>query len=340
LPKKKTVCIVWAPSSSRMDTLSAELNARKFYLTFRYGPRYFAPLRYLVLFFRTGLLLLGNDPDVIIAQNPPIFCPLTCMLYAFLFRKKVVVDHHAVWSIKTFANSPLRKPIRFFEKLVCRAALSNTTPHPGWESEFRKLGARHVLTVYDFVPSALPRMDVKEKYLENSTKFLLLAPHGGHELERIENEVLATERLPRITLLITGPPSKLSPRLNRIGLPPNVRYIGFLPFSEYSALLSSTDIGLNISDEPMTISHCLLQFASSGIPAISSRQKVVEDLFGNSLCYVDSSQVEDIASCIEQLTTNPSALGEFKSRIERKQVEFESMHEKAMALLKASLEDS
>jgi glycosyltransferase involved in cell wall biosynthesis len=333
---KKIVCVVWAPSSSRMDDFSAELGARRFYLTFRYGPRFLAPLRYLILFFSTGLLLIRNNPSVILAQNPPTTCPLTCLLYASIFRKKVIIDHHAVWAIKTFGNSSLKKPILFLEKLASRWAFANTTPHPKWSEEFQKLGAKRVLTIYDFVQTESGGMKdgTREKYLDKGTDFLALAPHGGHELERIENEVEAMRSLPKITSLLTGPPAKLSGRLAKANLPKNVHYLGFLPFSEYSKILDSIDVGLNVSDEPYTISHCLLQFASRAVPAISTRQEAVEELFGDSLYYLRSSMTKDIEQGLLTLTSSPELRGEYSSRLAAKQSEFESKHTQAMQSLK------
>jgi hypothetical protein len=334
--KQKIACVVWAPSSSRMDALSSELNGERLYLSFRYGPSYLAPLRYVVLFFWTLILLAARNPDVVLSQNPPTICPLICLFYGKVFRKKVVIDHHAVWSVKTFGNSPLRKPIRLLELVTCRSAFANTTPHPIWSQQFQEMGGRRVLTIFDYVPTENPSVDAskRERFLDQNSKYLLLAPHGGHELERMENEITAVQNLPSVVLLVTGPPSKLSKRLNKIKLPSNVRYLGFLPVSEYFEILDSTDIGLSISDEPFTISNCLLQFASRSIPAISSRQEAVVALFGDSLFYAVSSSSKDVEIAIKEMISEPSRMDEFRKTIALKQREFTAKHESAMKSLK------
>lgn len=86
------LCLAWAPFGHRMDELAEIVGGVRVSLTVLYGPRYLAPIRYLALTFWTLLVLFVRAPDVVYAQNPPVFCPLVCLLYARISRRKLVAD--------------------------------------------------------------------------------------------------------------------------------------------------------------------------------------------------------------------------------------------------------
>lgn len=305
-----------------MDELAEALGAERKDLTFLFGPRYLAPIRYVVLFFRTGFVLLKKRPEVIVAQNPPIFLALTCFPYCKLWKKRLFIDHHAVWSTKTLGKGFIGKNIRRLERYASSHVQGNTTPHPAWTRELTELGARNVLTVYDHVgvvPSA--KENIREKY--SLREKVVLAPHGGHPLEQIEAEIEAMRKIDSVSLIISGPESKMKKRIEKIKLPSNVIYAGFLPKSEYQQLESAVDIGLSVTDEPFTLSHSLLEFASLGIPIISSRQSVVEELFGDSVMYVESSKPKDVELALRTLATDNELLTHYKEKIRNKYKELE-----------------
>ena len=51
--RPRVVVFLWAPFGFRADELAEALGARRESITLLYGPRYFAPIRYLALFFKT-----------------------------------------------------------------------------------------------------------------------------------------------------------------------------------------------------------------------------------------------------------------------------------------------
>ena len=316
---QKILCLVWAPFSSRMDELSHEIGGIRFNVTFLYGHKYLAPLRYSLLAIKTAYLLLKERPDVVYAQNPPVFCPLVCIPYCKIWKKKLVVDHHAVWSIKTFHGGILGRSIRRLEAFVSSHAYLNTAPHSLWADELKKLGANDVLVVYDYVESSnvQPDEDIRRKYSLKRT-YLALAPHGGHPLERIESLVEAARHIDSMMLLLSGSESKLRARMEKIDFGDNERYLGFLERDEYEKLKASVDLGLSITDEPFTISHTLLEFASYSVPVISSNQAAVRELFGDSLLYVDSSEPSVVGKAIRTILGNPEDLKLYGEKIKAK----------------------
>jgi glycosyltransferase involved in cell wall biosynthesis len=163
---------------------------------------------------------------------------------------------------------------------------------------------------------------------------LAVASHGGHPLERLEVEAAAVgkERSSGVSLVVSGPKEKLERRFAALSLPPNVRYAGFLKREVYESLKASADFAVNITDEPYTLSHVLFEFAASSLPVVSSKEEAVEELFGDSLLYADST-VEDVAEKVRLLSSGPMR-AEWAAKVRRKQEELTRMHEQEVSALR------
>jgi glycosyltransferase involved in cell wall biosynthesis len=303
-------------------------------ITVLYGPRYFAPVRYLALFFKTLMILSRARPSIVYAQNPSVFCPLTCLFYCRLTGSRLVIDHHSIWSVKTLGGrSPLSRAIAFLERVVSRAADANTAPHSLWARMLERMGARNVLVYHDYVPSNKHVRDQALRREFAQGEILAVSSHGGHPLERLELEAAAAgiDIDAGVSLVVSGPVEKLQARFASLRLPPNVKYAGFLKRDVYESLKASADFAINITDEPYTLSHVLFEFAASSLPTISSKEKVVEELFGDSLLYADST-VGDVAEKIRELCS-ASTRERWVARVKRKQEELTSMHEDEVSAL-------
>ncbi len=329
----RVLVILWGPFGHRADELAEAVGGTRRSITLFYGPRYLAPIRYAALFLRTLVLLGMEDPEVVYAQNPPVFCPLTCLLFCRLRGRRLVVDHHSVWRVKTLRGA-VGTLIGLIEGLVSRAAYANTAPHDVWARELRGMGARNVLVVHDHVKrNPYSRDDaVRARYLNGG--FLAIASHGGHWLERIESEVGAAAATPGLTLVLTGPEEKLKARFAPLNLPPNVRYLGLLPMRDYLALKASCDFALNITDEPHTLSHVIFEYIASGLPVISSKQEVVEGVFGDALLYVDESGAGEVAAKVHELLASKELMEQYHSRATSKHLQLESVRRDEVSRLR------
>ena len=332
----RILVILWGPFGHRADELAKAVGGKRQSITLFYGPRYLAPIRYVALFLRTLVLLHMEDPDVVYAQNPPVFCPLTCMLFCWLRGRRLVVDHHSVWRIKTLGGV-MGALIGFIEGVVSREAYVNTAPHDVWAKELKGMGARNVLVVHDHVERNPYARDnaVRNRYGANG--FLAIASHGGHRLERIESEVGAAAATSGLTLVFTGPEEKLKARFASLRLPANVRYLGLLPMRDYLALKASCDFALNITDEPYTLSHVIFEYLASGIPVVSSRQKVVEDVFGDALLYVDDSGAGKVAAKVQELLASKELMEQYRQRMASKYLQLESARREEVSRLRSIL---
>jgi glycosyltransferase involved in cell wall biosynthesis len=328
--------ILWGPFGHRADELAEAVGGTRRSITLLYGPRYLAPLRYLALFFRTLILLRAEDPDIVYAQNPPVFCPLACLLYFRLRGRRLVVDHHSVWRVKTLGGVA-GALIGRIERLVSREAYANTAPHDVWARELGDMGARNVMVVHDHVERNPHTRDSAVRARYGADRFLAIASHGGHPLERIESEVGAAAATPGLTLVLTGPEEKLKARFASLKLPANARYLGLLPMTDYLALKASCDFALNITDEPFTLSHVIFEYLASGLPVISSRQEVVEDIFGDALLYADKSDSGEVAAKVQELLASKSLLEQYRERVASKYLQLESARTAEVTRLRSAL---
>ncbi len=194
--------------------------------------------------------------------------------------------------------------IGFLEGVVSRSADGNTTPHRFWADRLRAMGARNVLVVHDFVERNPNARDEALRRGFTDRPMVAICSHGGHPLERIEAEASGVGQVPSVELLITGPKEKLEHRLSGRDLPANARYLGFLPRQTYESLKASADMAVNITEEPYTLSHVLLEYAASALPIVSSRQEVLEEFFGDALLYTDSVDADEIARKVRMLLDN------------------------------------
>jgi glycosyltransferase involved in cell wall biosynthesis len=332
----RTVCLVWAPFSDRMDELALSIGGERKNFQAGYLPRYLAPLKYLLFIMMTQIYLLRKKPNVVCAQNPPIFCPLACVPYCRLTGARLIVDHHNIWSVKVFGGSRVSYLFRLFERILAVFADVNTVPHRVWKEALERLSAKQVLTVHDYV-EANPYPPSREIRGRVSSEGLvgIASGHQGYPLERVEAEALAAESVEGITLAITGPPARLEPRITTLGRLQRVRYLGYLPKHEYDALKASCDLALNITDEPFTVNHVLFEYAAASLPTISSKREVIEAVFGDSLLYVTSSDRAEVAAKLRMLVNDPQLLSEYKTRISRKFAQLREMRSAELSLLKS-----
>jgi glycosyltransferase involved in cell wall biosynthesis len=250
------------------------------------------------------------------AQNPPVFCPLTCLLYCRASGARLVIDHHSIWRVKTLGGGPASRLLGFLEGVVARTAYANTAPHRFWADKLKAMGARRVEVVHDFVERNPNQRDESLRTRFAKEPVVAMCSHGGHPLERIESEAAAVGQVDGVALLITGPPAKLERRLSQYKMPANVKYLGFLQRQTYEALKASVDMAVNVTDEPYTLSHVLLEYAASSVPVISSRQEVLDDFFGDALLYTDSTEPAAIAEKVDQFKDR-AVREEYRTRIAR-----------------------
>ena len=311
------IAIAWAGTSGRLDELAREINAQRKNIDIGKVPKILAPFKYVIFFWMTQILLFSRRPSVVYCQNPPVFAPFACIPYCVTSGSRLVIDHHNVWSVKTFGTSSLSKALRALEHMAARVAFLNTVPHDYWRDVISQQFSGRALTIHDHVE--------RNRYSRNSSLRMKVAASGLIGMaaslsfqERIEVEAIGVEMIEGATLAITGPPERLGSRLKHLGNLQKVKFLGYLPMPAYEELKASCDFGLNITDEPFTVNHTLFEYAAAGLPVISTRSEVIEAVFRDSILYVEESEPRAVARRVAEFVNNPSRLEEFRNRISRR----------------------
>jgi glycosyltransferase involved in cell wall biosynthesis len=326
--------VAWAPFSPTLVEVGSIVGGRVVFLNVLFGKKLAAPLRYTWLALRTLSLLRTERPKVVLAQNPPIFLPLLLVLTKRFYKFRLMVDHHAVWSMKTLRQPFLSQGIAFLERFVSKRADSNMSPNNNWTRELRARGARDPFTYHDFVP----RPTIGESQSQTSNwapfplpphRFLVIAAHGGHPQELLEEEVAAIAGLDGYLLVITGKREKLGHRIAKMNTPSNVIYPGYLDDARYEALKRNADVALSLSTELNTVPHAIHEYLAYGIPTIVLKDSLLRSLFDSAIIEIDDARPETVRRALARITED-SAL--------RKQL-FENIDQNYEARSKMHLEE-
>ena len=303
--RSQLLLVAWAPFSPTLVEVGSLVGGRVVFLNVLFGKKIAAPLRYAFLALRTLSLLRRERPRLVLAQNPPIFLPLLLVLVRRLNRFKLVVDHHAVWSMKTIRAPFLSQGIAALERFVAKEADANMSPNNSWTRELQVRGATDAFTYHDFIPRSTAttrRAEEWAPYPLPPHRFLVIAAHGGHPQELLEEEVKAIEGLDDYLLVITGKREKLGRRIARLNHQRNIIYPGYLDDAHYEALKRSADAALSLSTELNTVPHAVHEFLALGIPTIVLKDPLLRSLFQGAILEIDNADPETVRVALRRVT--------------------------------------
>jgi len=311
------------------------------YLNILFGKRWAAPFRYILLALKTFRVLRKERPSGVFAQNPPIFCPLAIIASRWTLGFKLIVDHHAVWSIKSIREPFLSQTIAGLEKFVVKRAEANITPNENWTRQFREMGARNAFTYHDFLQRKEGRTELASSIQDRLPphRFLIIAAHGGHPKELLEEEVAAVQGLDDYLLVITGRREKIGHRLAKLNLSGNVVYAGYLDQADYESLKLTADAALSLSDEPNTVPHAIHEFLSYGIPTIVLKDDLLRSIFNGAIVEVDNSLPESIRNSLRRVCEDPTFRAKMVQNIDSNYEKRLNMHYNEISKLRNVLSD-
>jgi glycosyltransferase involved in cell wall biosynthesis len=298
--------VAWAPFSPTLVEVGSLLGGRVVLLNVLFGKKLAAPLRYALLSVRTLALLAKERPNVVLSQNPPIFLPLLLVLVKGLYKFKLVVDHHAIWSMKTLRQPFLSQGIAVTESFVSKRADANMSPNNNWTRELRARGANDPFTYHDFIPkSPLTETERNRESVGLSLpphRFLIIAGHGGHPQELLEDEVTAIRGLEDYVLVVTGRPEKLRERIARLNPPGNIVYPGYLDDAQYDVLKRNAHVALSLSTELNTVPHAIHEYLAYSVPTVVLRDSLLRSLFDGAIVEVSDARPETIKMVLSRIT--------------------------------------
>lgn len=321
-PRKRSIplLIAWAPFSPTLVEVGALVGGRVVFLNALFGRKIAAPLRYMFLSARTLSLIGKQRPRVVLAQNPPIFLALLLVLVRRFYRFRLVVDHHAIWSMKTLRQPLLSQGIAALERFVSKRADANMSPNNSWTTELRARGATDPFTYHDFIPKSTPtpnRVMVWSSVPLPPHRFLVIAAHGGHPQELLEDEIRAVGSLEDYLLVVTGKREKLAQRVEKSNPPENVIYPGYLDDARYESLKRSADVALSLSTELNTVPHAIHEFLAYGTPTIVLRDPLLRSLFDGAIVEIDDARPQTVREALRRITEDSEFRRHLSENIDR-----------------------
>jgi len=338
----RLLLVAWAPFSPTLVEVGALVGGRVVFLNVLFGKKLAAPLRYMFLALRTLSLLGRERPRVVLAQNPPIFLPLLLVLVRPLYGFRLIVDHHAVWSMKTLRQPFLSQGIGALEAFVSKKANANMSPNNNWTRELRARGANDAFTYHDFIPKPTITKGENRKsdwapFPLPPYRFLVIAGHGGHPQELLEEEVDAIRGLDSYILVITGKREKLAHRISKTNPPRNLIYPGYLNDARYEALKRSADAALSLSAELNTVPHAIHEYLADGIPTIVLKDPLLRSLFNSAIVEIENGRPETVRTALRKVTEDPAFLAELHKNRDRNYEKRSRAYEEEVSKLKQVL---
>jgi len=340
----RILCITWSPKGSRrMHDLRSLLGAEIWNYSIFYKVKALSIIKYPFQAIMTFRKLLKTQPDVVVVQNPPIFAPLTCLIYSKFYTAKIVIDHHLIWSMSGFINNPiLKSAIRAVEEFCVKEASLNTTYSDDWEHELTEIGAKNALTIYDFVDKTWvgeADLSIREKFPKDK-KIIVMACGTGHSLEHPDLLIESSKDLSNLVTAITGDSNYLRAQIDKarnLGIK-NVIFTGFLRDREYRGLIATCDFVANISDEPYGIPHTITEGLAAGRPVITSGNPSIRKLLGQDYSLiVPHNDIENIRKVISIALKRQE---EFKRQANRLYMQLKEKRERQLERLLKFLDAS
>lgn len=152
-----------------------------------------------------------------------------------------------------------------------------------------------------------------------------IAPRYGLETAIRALPLLVTS-IPNISLVIIGPEAQHKDQLKllveKLGQSSHTVFLPLLNNEEIPQRIAQADIGIYtaLCDAHMNIATPtkVLEYAAMGIPIISSRLRIIEELFGNSSVMVfEPGNVNQFAQCVIKLYENPSLREEMVRKVDQ-----------------------
>jgi glycosyltransferase involved in cell wall biosynthesis len=322
-PKRRWIFITWYPYCRRSDALGEQLGARSYLVHYlRFKAPLLAPVKYVLQTFKTAWILLREMPQGVLVANPPVVAPLVIWLGSVVLGYRFILDahsgafQHARWSW----TLPL-------QRFLSRRAVTTIVTNESMAETVRAWGGECIL-VQDL---ALDLHLDGPALRRDRFHVVFICTHSVDE--PVPEVVRAARMLGDVDFSFTGDPS-YAPRGFRDSLPENITLTGFMPDSEYLALLRGADAILVLTSEDNTMQRGGYEAMALEKPLITSDWPLLRRVFASGTVHVDNS-AEGI---VEAIRTVRTSAGEFRKGMETQRRIRAEISGKQVALLRQSCE--
>jgi glycosyltransferase involved in cell wall biosynthesis len=282
---------------------------------------------FILYFFQVSILHIQNHYKLVHVHNMPDFLIFAAILPKIMGTPLILDIHDPMPEVflSKYGEQPnqlILSLIKLQEKLSCWLADKVITVNALCAKNLidRGISSRKITIVHNY-----PNTEIFDRnlYLDecNAPKkgFTLIYPgtlaarYGLETVVRALSE-LKTE-IPEIRVLIFGQNTPYKDELERLA-----DQVGVLPYIEMKPLIRNedvphqlikADVGIYpaIKDVHMSLATPtkVLEFSAMGIPIVSSRLRMVEEIFGDSaIMFFEAGDSAQFAKCVLQLYKNPA----------------------------------
>ena len=247
-------------------------------------------IRYLRLAPRTIFMIAWRKPRILVVQNPSLVLTALCLMFRPIFRYRLVVDAHNE-AVQPFLFTSL--PLRWISRRCLRGADMTIVTNNALASHVTSAGGT-AFVLPDPLPDPPPENAGAEAHPRTTFKAAVISTFSADE--PLQEILRAASRLVgTVEFKVTGSLQRL-PKALREQAPRNVTFTGFLPESEYWALLRSCDVVVDLTLMP----DCLVCGAYEAIavqrPVIVTDSAAAKSWFREAAIYVsnDAASIERV----------------------------------------------
>lgn len=281
--ESKIIFISWSSHHSHTQQLGDALGANIYYVNNLINSRgliwrLFFLIDYISKGFRTLIIILKENPEVVFVQNPPSFAIIVVVLISFIKRIKVVSDTHNgafeepwfsvplhKWALKK-ANLVIVHNQQLFNELKNKADLKSV--------HFKVLNSR----ITDF--SSVKKEIQPEKY------FLIISTfHGDEPMDRLLEGIrlFNSEYEGNIKFKVTGNYKKKPLLYSEYSKDKNIEFLGFVDQIKYNYLLVNAFGVISLSTRDKVQQFSLMEAIGAEVPFISTDNMTNKALFGEKM---------------------------------------------------------
>jgi glycosyltransferase involved in cell wall biosynthesis len=280
MSQRAALAIAWSPHAPRAVSYAKWLDIPLFSIHYLMPRRpLIAPIKYMLQWVKTWLILLREHPATIYVQNSPPVAGLCVWLYCRMMGAAYVLDTHSpvLFSRKWGWSRPL---VRF----LARRAAVNIVDQERFKNLFESWGAKTLLL--SFPPSAIP---LEAAGANGPSDALELAYVGSFNRDEPVDIILsAAPDLPDVTFYLLGK-KEHARREWLVNAPPNVIFTGYLLGDEYWSRLQRSRAIISLTTYP----HSLMAGAQEGLyidkPLILSDQPTLREYFTQGTVFVENT---------------------------------------------------
>jgi glycosyltransferase involved in cell wall biosynthesis len=284
------IFISWATDCARSDAIAHYLHGKSFLIYSPFWGSHFLTIifKYISQTVKTLRVLHREKPRFVFVMTPPVVACFPVWLYTRITGGAYAIDAHTAAFL-----DPRWRSIGFLHRFFSRHALATLVTNEYLRGIVESWNAR--ATIVADVP--IDFREAKSLKLEDTCAMTFISSFTQDEPLSIFLD--ATTRLPEIRFYITGDFTVADPNLLQ-KKPSNVEFTGFLPKSDYGALLKRSDAIICLTTLEHTMQRGAYEAVYLGKPVVTSNTELLKKSFPRGAVHVDGT-VESIVEGIKRM---------------------------------------